>query len=192
MTLGYIISNVDKSDRNSCHADLPRIADELNIAHYDNFNWDDENLKCYHFVKWYCTDSYVGGRVYFLRDKPVMTSWQTGRKASEDFSFISNEARNELRDYIISLVLNSDTTTEVNAIDLEEDWGEGFKVSYGSQLLTDDVIYEPTKEKVKVTKKYGDDYKDIELWSFIEILFPDGRKDEVNVKDILVPFCLKK
>jgi len=189
MKLKDIILNLDKSEKNSDFVDIEQIAAEFGIHQFLQYQ-DSYRIKAYHFLKWYCTDSYVGGRVYFLDDKPVAISWQSGRKASEEFGWISQELYEETHKYILTLVEEENAKT-IDPIDLEEDWGLGHHVDYSGQLLTDTVHYEPSNCIVKVVKKYNN-MNEIEKWQLVDIQFADGKKETVPMSDILVPYNLNQ
>ncbi len=190
MKLKEIIENIDKSEKNSCDIDFEKLLSEFDInGYFPYIDYKDSKLRSYYIVNWQCTDQFVGGRAYFLDDKLVCTSWQSARKSSEDFSWVSKETYNEVKQYVISLLYNEDK--EINVIDLDEEWNDGFEINYGSQLLTDNVIYKPTVEMVKVVKKWWN-YTDIDNWENLEIQFQDGKKEIVSMSDILIPYNLKK
>lgn len=187
MKLKEIIEKLDKSEKNSSWINISDIASyEFDINSY--FSKESDRIKAYYFLKWYCTDSYVGGRVYFLDDKVIATSWQSGRKCNEDFHWTSKEAYKETRAYILTLVEEEECKSEnIQLADFEEEFGDGFPISYSSQLLTDNVIYKPTGELVKVTKKFHD-MNDIKLWSFVKIKHSSGEEALVDMKEIRVPY----
>ncbi len=189
MKLKDIIANVDKSEKNSDYVNLEELANEVGINQWLSTP-DDCRIKSYFFFKWYCTDTYVGGRVYFLDEKPVAVSWQSGRKCSEVFEWISQELFNEVHKYIVSLMEPAKPEI-ISLADLEEDWGIGHKVEYGSQLLAEDVFCTPENTMVKVVKKFND-YKDVANWQFIMIDTPTEKNKKVSMDDILVPYNLKQ
>ena len=186
MKLKTIIDNVDKSKKNSDYVNISELANEFNI--YDNIDDSDERIKSYFFATWQCTDTFVGGRVYFLDDEPVCISWQNARKSDENFAWISNETFQKVHQYIVSLI--SKDLPEPKLVDFDEELGDGNQVEYSSQLLTDKLIYAPTKEIVSVVKKYRD-MNDIKSWGFVKIKFPDGEVKKVEMGDVLVPFNLE-
>ena len=187
MKLKDIIANIDKSDKNSSSVDIDRMINDMGI--YGYISQDADRLKAYYFLNWQCTDTFVGGRAYFFDDELVATTWQDARKSSEDFEWVSKDAYKTIRNYLLSLIEENEQSIEI--VDLEQDFGVGYPVSYGSQLIIDNVIYKPTGETVKVIKKYRD-MEDIKKWKLIQIAYSDGRKEEVGIEDILVPYNLKK
>lgn len=189
MKLKEIIKNIDKSEHNSCYIDIQELANsEFSINNW--FNQNPDRIKAYFFLNWQCTDTWVGGRVYFLDDKLISTSWQSARKSNEDFYWISKEMYVETKKYILSL-LEEDESKSFNLIDMEAEYDDGFSIEYSSQLLTDDVIYKSTGENVKVIKKYRD-VGDIKMWSKVKIKFENSKEEIVGMSEILVPYNLAK
>ena len=150
MKLKEIIANLDKSDKNSCYPDIDRMINDMGIYGYISENAD--RLKGYYFLNWQCTDTFVGGRAYFFDDVLVATSWQNARKSYEDFQWVSKDAYKTVKNYLLSLI--EENEPHIDIVDLEEEFGVGYPVSYGSQIITDSVIYKPTGETVKVKKTY--------------------------------------
>lgn len=188
MKLKDIIENIDKSEKNSTYISVERFADDafgLNFYFHD----EQERLKCYYFLNWYCTDTYVGGRAYFLDDELVATSWQSARKSSEEYYWLSKETYDNTKKYILSL-MQEQKDTEPNLLDLNAEWGAGYKVDYSSQLLTDTVIFKFTLEKVHVIEKYHDMSK-IDMWRKVKIRFNDNSEGIVDMDSVLVPYNLK-
>jgi hypothetical protein len=185
MKLKEIIENIDKSKKNSSYIDVQELARQefdIQIGYEQELN----RITAYYFLKWYCTDSYVGGRAYFLDDKFIAISSQTGRKMNEDFIWVSQEAFSETKKYILTLI-EEQVDREISPLDMEEEWGIGAHISYSSQLLTDKVVFEPTGEKVDVVETYHS-VGDIKSWSTVKIKFENGKEEIVNMKNILVPY----
>jgi hypothetical protein len=86
-TLRKLISEIDFNK--SSVQDTPNWEDLSKIFNLELYWSEDTRLKCYFIKKWYCTDSFVGLRAYFLDDEFVATSYQQGRKFNEDFTFVS-------------------------------------------------------------------------------------------------------
>lgn len=190
-----IIKNIDKSEKNTSYVNVEDVMNDISNVYHGWPENENIRLKAYHFAKWYCTDSWVGGRIYFLDDEAVAISWQTGRKSSEDFDWISKESIKKTKEYLSTLYTNEDedTGSVISKEDLEKELGAGFNVSYGGQLLTKEVIHK-NGEIVKVVDTWNS-YEDIKKWKEIEIEFQNGEqkgeKEIVQLSDVLVPFDLK-
>jgi hypothetical protein len=94
MKIKDIIETVDKSKENYCWPDIEDFMSELDVSSYGSadYNKFQSRVSGYWFVSWVCTDTRVGGRVYFMDDQPVAISYQEGRKCEEVFEFISVES----------------------------------------------------------------------------------------------------
>jgi hypothetical protein len=196
MKLRDIINNVDKSNPDWVNYDT--ISNEFDIygVWFDGDS-DDDPLKSYYAIKWLCTDSWVGMRVYFLHDEPVCISTQQGRKSDEEFEWLSVEAKDKTRDYLRSLVDedNEDRCTILTEEDLEKDYEEGYKIGYTGQLLTDTAIDDETGEMVTVSapKVAKGEYRD-PIEQRVIITFDDGRESETTIDQITIPYnvCTNK
>lgn len=187
MTLKEIIYGVEKPD-NPEWCNLESI-----LSEFEMYSWPEKEntllTSCF-YAKWYCTDTYVGGRVYFLGERPVAISWQSARKSDEKFTWVSKDAMIKTRDYLLTLFEDQAYNCDVDDIDMTQEMGIGYPVEYGSQLLTDEVIHVPTSENVKVVKTW-DRMDDIKKWRYIEVEFEDGHTEEVFMDQILVPYNVK-
>ncbi len=151
MKLKDLIENIDKSEGNAetwiC---LDNIKQELDIPHLEPYE-PDERMKCYWAHHEYCTDTWVGVRLYFLDDECVCVSLQPFRKSDEEFEWISKETIVKTREYIRSL--HKDVFSEVKMANLEEDLGEGLSVEYASRLMNETVVYDGVKCEVLECKR---------------------------------------
>lgn len=178
MKLIEIANRLDKSKNNEDWVDITKVGEELGI-YIDIISQD--RLKCYWVGNWYCTDSYVGYRMYFLDDKPVAFSIQNGRKCDEDFNWFSMELAKNTREYLLSLIVEKDNELNIDTCSINEDIGDGFKISFNSQILNKDKV-KLNNESVKLVeriknKPYGiDDMYKVEL--------PNGEIKEVEIKDL--------
>jgi len=187
MKLRELTEKVDKSRKNQGNVDIEELATELGISYYGNY-YDDTaegaRLKNYYIGHWYCTDSYVGYRAYFLDDVLVATSYQGGRKSDEEYSWVSKEAALSVKQFIESL-----NTSELNIdlVDLDTEYGEGFSILYGSQLLSKILIEESTGEKVTVVQTWNDRNSSTD-WRNVKIERADGSIEKVALDAFLVPY----
>ena len=182
MKLSEIINNVVKTDPSH---DIDRLAEEFRV--YDVY-WDDsKKISAYFYQVWQCTDTWVGGKVYFFEDTPVCISWQPARKSSEEIYWISNELAMKVKDYIFSL--RQEDEYPINTIqDMEEEMGTGYQVSYACQLLTKDVIHKYTKEPLKVL----DTYRSEIIAHRIKVEYLDGRQEDIELEDVEIPYLVDK
>lgn len=132
MRLLDIAKNIDKSEENECYVDLEVLQQELDLPVYGYAEQDPVRLKAYWVDNWYCTDTWVGGRMYFFDGEPVAYSYQQGRKFEEDFAWFSKEAAEKVRDFVESL---SKRELQVNVVDMNENLGDSYKIEFASQVL---------------------------------------------------------
>lgn len=150
---------------------------------------DDENeehqLKYYWLAHHYCTDSWVGIRVYYLNDDPVCVSHQAGRKCSEDFYWVSKEAADKVREYLLSLAKPM-ANDNISYAPLDEEMGEGYKVDYSGQLLDTQVMLDGEMVEVINQPQYNAN-GDMNFHT-IDIREQDGTTKSVDIGKILVPW----
>lgn len=191
MKLRELIDNVDRSKTNTSHVSLDEMATEFDLS-LDYVPEDRHPIRAYWLTKWLCTDSWVGLRVYGFEDdqgfSPFAVSMQEGRKCDEVFHWFRQAAADRVRELITSFI----EIPRVDVLDegaLDDDMGDGFKVSYSGQLLTKQVIEDATGERVEVVKTFrGMD--DIKKWGRVVIERASGEQAEVDMREISVPFCL--
>jgi hypothetical protein len=188
MTIGEIVKNIDKSAKNSDWIDINKLGCEfgLNIYVYR----EDLRLKSYFFVKWLCTDTWVGGRAYFLDDELVATTFQPGRKFDEIYYWASKDAFKKTREYLLLIAYENDDQ-EIQLIEMDAEWGNGRPSTFSEELLTDTVILKNENERVEVIEKWSRSVN-WEDRSKIKIKRADGIEEIVDMKDgnILIPYNL--
>lgn len=183
MKLIDIANKIDKSQQNEDWVDVTEIGEELNI---DMSYVEQDRIKCYWVGNWYCTDSYVGYRMYFLDDEPVAFSVQNGRKCSEDFNWFSLEAAAKVREYLLSLMSEEDKLT-VTICDINEDIGDTYKIEFNGQILNSDRV-SLNNEKVEIAEvidkhPYGIDTE-------LKVKLSNGEVKHVDIKDLDFGFHL--
>lgn len=182
MKLKEIAERIDKSPENEDQwFGIDAIAYDLGINQH--IDVEQTRLRAYWIGNWYCTDSWVGFRMYFLDDKPVAVSTQTGRKCNEEFEWFGPDAVKTVREFLLSLVAEEQTVTYG---DLEQDIGEFYKVRFNAEVLDwKKARYQGLSfkllEKIKEKPDYGIDTK-------IKINLPDGSEKIIDVHDLDFPF----
>lgn len=178
MKLIDIAKNIDKSEKNESYVDLEVLQRELDLPVYGYAEQD--RLKAFWVDNWYCTDSWVGGRMYFFDDEPVAYSYQQGRKCYENFAWFSQEAAEKVRDFVRDLMKEE---LRVRICDINEDIGDSYKISFNSEVLDWSMARlkgQPIEfiERVRETPDYGID-------SNVKIRVPDtGEVLVIDVKDL--------
>ena len=186
MKLIDIANKIDKSNKNESYVNTDQFSSELNYE----FDWiEQDRLKAYWIGNWYCTDSYVGYRMYFLDDEPVAFSTQVGRKCNEIFNWFSKELALKTRDYLISIMPNNkEDDLNFNLCDINKDVGGNYKIEYNSQILNPDkAVYngKPIKilERIKEIPDWGIDKK-------LKIQLSNGEERIVNIEELDFKFHL--
>jgi len=184
MKLIDIANRIDKSPKNESQVDTMEFSSELNYE-FDYVNQD--RLKAYWIANWYCTDSYVGYRMYFLDDEPVAVSLQPGRKSNETFEWFSKEMALRVRDYLISL-MSDDNELNIKLCDINDDIGDSFKISFNGEILNPErAIY--NDESIGILEEI----KDANNWGIgtkLRIKLLSGEEKVVDIKEIDFQFNL--
>lgn len=117
-TIKEILETIDTSKmEDDCFVDIYSMCEsEFEIYEWLNQPKDNVRLTCCYYHSWTCTDTEVGIRVWYLDNNPVCISWQPFRKSNEEFGWLSQEAFDGVKAYIVSLQDN-----EVKASILSDD-----------------------------------------------------------------------
>lgn len=173
MNLSQISRNIIKTNENSEYVNVQEFASKLNIE-LPSDHLPNEKLKCYSFAKWICTDTLVGGKVYFLGNSTVAYSWQQYRNSNEEIEFTSKQAVKLLQEYLLSLAGD-----DLQYADLGNEMGNGYELVRGHQLLDKKVIIKETNEIVNV----------VEVGEYtLRVLFNNGDCKTVHINTVLVPY----
>jgi hypothetical protein len=179
MKLIDIINSIDLNDKNlQCEPDWNNICSALDLFSNSSY-FEDSRLKAYHIITWYCTDSYVGSRAYFLDNEFVAISEQTGRKYDEEFRFVSKEAADKVRNYILSM----QEYREPSLLDVNEETSDYYSIGYPTQLLIQFHKYGVYKDgrKVEITSSGRRNYERVLIMGKFE-----GSENEevIDVRDV--------
>lgn len=175
-TFKKLISEIDKTKE--IEPSWEKLAGIFNI--FDLYWSEDIRLKCYFIKKWYCTDSYVGIRAYFLDDEFIAISNQIGRKMDEHFSFISEGLVNKLRLYLESLVEKENNFNIIDEKFLNEEISDFYKIEYNSQIVEKEAILNGDKVLI-IKNQYSWDDKE-RYFHTVEIKLPNGKKQEIDCR----------
>lgn len=186
MKLRDIIKNIDKSSKTSDWVEVETLVSELGLPYGDY--QEQTRITSYYFGSWICTDTEVGYKVYFLDDKAIAVSTQTGRKYSEEIEWVSEELAIKTRDYLISLLIPKEDKLNISLVDLDEDWGESFSNDYYPQIhYRDNMTY--NGEKVKVI---GVETEKFNLGTKVIIENENGEQKTIKTHELKLGFYLKK
>lgn len=186
MKIREIIERVEKSEQTEDWVDVNELAEKLGLGYEDYGH--PERLTSYYFGSWTCTDTTVGYKVYYLDDKPVAVSIQTGRKSDEKLYWLSEEIAKEVREYIISLLKEKEVSLRVSVVNLDEDIGDGFKIHFYSNIERFDNV-SLNGEKVKVIRPVPESYN---LGTRVVIEMADGMENEVEMNELTFGYFLQE
>jgi hypothetical protein len=184
MNLIEIAKRIDKSDGNQSWVDTQELGEELGL----DVPWKEQDrIKSYWIGNWYCTDTYVGWRMYFFDDNPVAVSSQLGRKSNEEFEWFSLQLAKEVKEYLLTLLVDEEESMNISVCDINEEMGNSFKISFNGQILNKDGAM-LNGEKVEIietikNKPYGIDDE-------LRIKLSNGYVKHVNVNDLDFSFHL--
>ncbi len=136
MKIKDIIRQVKKTDTNKIVLSASDFANQFNWSEYDFGYAEQDRLVGYFLSLWYCTDSYVGIRVYYLDNEPIAISSQWGRKCSENFEWVSKEAYLKVREYVKSFMIENKNEENITLTDLDQDLGNTYKIEFNGQLFS--------------------------------------------------------
>ncbi len=129
MKLSDIITNTNP--KLDTWFDINDLAAEFGIN--DTFYGSQDRITCRFFHVWQCTDTWVGGRVYFMDNEPVCISFQATRKSAKRFQWISRELADKVRNYILELGFSEPLDTLEYFEDCELD--DSYTVEYSSNII---------------------------------------------------------
>lgn len=187
MKLKDIIANLSKD---SPERDLDTIAYAVG---FDSFDFDyekaenDGRLVYYWIMAWYCTDSYVGLRGYYLDNELVAVSEQQGRKYKEKFNWTSKDAFIKVKNYIKSFETIQDE--DIDLLNEEEEFPDGgYTVDFRNSLLRYHKFgtYEGRKVEIVWPQPKSDNYIDKTV-----VLIDNGECKTVPVNDVIFPYGVK-
>ena len=159
---------------------------------------ESERLTSSYISCWYCTDSYVGTKVYFFDGKAVAVGHKPYRKADEDIEWISEESFYIVREYVKNIIEEHDEKPSIDLIDLDNDMGEFYKIEFRGKVFShqrENCFYNGLKVKMIKDDDSMNDYinnqsiKYDELYTSIQ--FENGTVKNVLVKDLDFPYNIK-
>ena len=157
----------------------------LDIIHH---NYEKPiSLTTNHLKQWYCTDTWVGIDVIYLNNVHVAVTNQGGRKMNVSIYFLSEEDKNSVKDYLISLYKNQqDCDDYLTDDDLNTEMGDYFKIEYSSQVLYKTAWL--NGEKVEITQKPRNLNNNINLHA-VAIKQKDGVEKWIDVRELDFEYC---
>ena len=183
-TLNSLIQSIDFNNKQL--ESSPNWEDLSSIFGIYDLSWsDDTRLKAYFIKTWYCTDSWVGTRAYFLDGVFVALSNQPGRKSDEKFKFVNKESASKVEKYLYSLIIEDKVENDIDILEeLNEEIPSTYKIKYNIQILHKYALL--NNEKVKILKK---DYESEGIFSpnyfyTVKIKHNNGKIEEIDIKEL--------
>lgn len=161
---------------------------------YEHLDYDESNSRITeaYYKKWLCTDTWVGGKVYFLDEEAVAISWQPARKSKEEIYWLSRELALKTKEYLATLVEEPDTFTVIGPDQLDVEFDpKGYSVSYGNSLLSKTLYRRSDDTPCTVHREAGFRnyyHLPVEEWSKVNVVWEDGTKERVDLKDFYIPW----
>ena len=157
----------------------------LDIIHH---NYEKPvSLSTNHLKQWYCTDTWVGIDIIYLNNHPVAVTNQIGREWNVNIYFLSEEAKNSVKDYLISLYYKEEDCVDYLTEDeLNEEMGEYFKIEYASEVLYKTAWL--NGEQVEITQKPRSLNNKCNLHT-VAIKHKDGVEEWIDVRELDFEYC---
>jgi hypothetical protein len=195
MLLAELIKRLNKSEENRCSVNLVRLAKELGVHDFNSsISASELKLSAYYFAESIMHVGSMGSAAIFFNKKLVAIESMDPMLSlakNKPYRWLSQSAFLKIHEYLVSInqsVIEKSKTIDI--IDFGQEMNEGYVVPYSDYLLTSDVIYLPTNEKVTVTKHHHD-HQNYDLRSIVTIKLADGTEKTANLKtEILVPYEL--
>lgn len=191
MKLADLISKIDIEKVVQTRPNIYNLLEEFDLTYrysYDKADAQDRFFSEYVSVA-YCTDTWVGLKVYVFDREVVAFSSQIGRKYDEVFHWVSREAYNKVKEFCLSFVILVEDS--INLIDDEEIADEGYTLHFSGELISN--IHKTAKlngEVVNVVKD-GDPKNSISREVVVQG-FGD-MVSEVRIDHLVFPYlCLKE
>lgn len=179
MKIKEAFDKVLKTKENESCADIDNFSEILGLNFYIGWSEEfDNRVKGYYLWNWMCTDTVVGGTLYFFDGKPLAFGFQSARKSGETIKFYSKEIAEELRSFIISLAEDE----EVDLLNLEEEISDSYSIQYAGQLMCSHKFGKVGGEPVEIHRREADPLDYICKQTVVKHF--DGSFATVNTKDI--------
>ena len=190
MKLRDAIKFVDKSRENSNSADIDTFAQAVGINEY--LGWAkawDERVHSYWLIRWLCTDTWVGARVYFFDDVPIAIGSQSARKSPEEIEFLSKESADSIYNFIRELAEAQKSGCNIVS-DLECELPDFYDFELTDYFLEKTGFVDGKPVKI-VQREHWPDGKRSYICHHCEVMFEDGEVRVVTAKEVKFPLRVK-
>lgn len=180
-----VIQNLDFGDRNiKDDVDWENLMEALDIPNFGC--WFDQNrLKVYFIEKWYCTDSFVGTRVYMLDGETVAISTQPARKCDEHFQFKGIESFKKLKAYVLSLIEEEQGEFKIDLFDIHDEIDLFYHIEYNSQILHKSAYLDNQKVQIIKSNFQSEGYQSPNYFHSVLIKKSNGTVMIVDCRELL-------
>lgn len=197
MKLLDAIYNVDRSEKNTSYEPSDGVFKPFGIYDtYDELDYDrimaDKSFSSHYLIRWNCTDTWVGLRVFYIRNQPVAYSTQSARKNSEDFVFIDDVGVEMIKDFIAEY-RKFPEHSDLTFLDPKEEIDDTYSISSFSSLIDDAGLYEgrpvtvDRAASVKLIREPGVCYY---TYPYI-VVIDGGEQKTILCKDLVIPTKVK-
>lgn len=133
MLLKEIIERIDKSEENRNCIDFEALARELDISFgYTDVDDKDLRLTSYFLSPFDDEGIFCGEALYFFDNEFVAISYRASESSDEDFRWISREAANTVRKYLLEI---DDFESALRFCDLKENHDDSYLISYPNEVI---------------------------------------------------------
>lgn len=191
MKIKEIITRVDKSPQFEDKIFISEMAEEMGLD-YGDYDYSEQNrLTSFYIGSWICTDTEVGYKVYFFDDEPVAVSSQNARKSDEEIEWLSKEAFNKVREYVLTFKVENEPV--ISLCDPDEEIGDTYKIHYHGQLhgyQKDIPLYKGVNVKIVEFNK-GHTHTKTGYEPSLVLIEYDGTRKWLEIKELDFPYNLK-
>ncbi len=131
---------------------INELAAEFHIFDYVPSD-DKERMKVVYMQLWYCTDTFVGTKYFFLDGEFVAMSNKEGRKMDAEVFFVDDESAIKVKKYILELLGDDSPPVMVIGKCIDEEIDSTYKIEYSSQIIHDTAYLNGVK--VSIIDKNG-------------------------------------
>lgn len=191
MRLRDIFTRVIKDGHNCTHADIDDFAKAAMADVWIGWNkqWN-ERVKGYWFVRWLCTDTWVGRRVYFLDGEPLAVSHQSARKSDEYIEFVSEEMAQKCRAFIFELY--GEGEPEFSIADLDREFEDTYNFDLSDYFLENKGFVDGEEVEIVERRAFPEGATMRWVSEHSVVRFKDGSELMVLAEDIHFPLLVNK
>jgi len=191
ITLRQIINGIDKNKTPRGSVSLEYLCQAAGV---DSYNIDgtafyedsDKRIDSYFVRPHYCTDTWVGIQAHFLDNELVAVSNKTARKDDEFYFFVSNEAAEKVKQYLLSFPVEE--TIHYDLIDLDSELhDEKYSVFYSQNILHKFGWYKGKKVEI-VKTRFDRSQEGLDHFYDVQIKLDDGTTKIVRTSDLLFDY----